>query len=171
MRNIYKYIGISLLIILGLSSCLHADTQNQESMPNQNHREIQKNFAKYTNKKNITINGIDYLQSQMPIGKFGGTLFTSTLGDGPQTFNPFNSKDALSSEIAGLLYDGLTMTDANTGEVIPKLAKSFEVTDNGKKYIIHLRRGIKWSDGKPLTADDVFYTWNTIIFGGFIIFF
>ncbi len=107
------------------------------------------------------------MQSQLPIGKFGGTFFTSTLGEGPQTFNPFNSKDALSSEIGDLLFDGLTMTDANTGEVIPKLAKSFEISDNGKKYIIHLRHGVKWSDGKTLNADDVFYTWNTIIFGGF----
>ena len=46
----------------------------------------------------------------------------------------------------------------------PQLAKSFEV--NGQDYIIHLRHGIKWSDGKPITADDVIYTYNEIVFKG-----
>lgn len=115
--------------------------------------------------KNITINGVDYLQSQAPIGKFGGELVVSTIGEGPKTFNPCNTKDATSSTMAGLLYDGLLTTDAYTGEVIPLLAKSFEV--NGNEYTIHLRKGIKWSDGTPITVDDVLYTYWEVVFKGF----
>lgn len=56
-------------------------------------------------------------------------------------------------------------TDPETGAPIPKLAKSFTV--NGNDYIVNLRRGVKWSDGKEITADDVVFTWQNIIFDGF----
>ena len=61
--------------------------------------------------------------------------------------------------------DALPHTDPVTGDTIPKLAKSFTV--NCKEYIVNLRHGIKWSDGKPITADDVVFTWQNIILDGF----
>ena len=114
--------------------------------------------------KNVTLNGVDYLQSQAPIGKFGGKLIISTIGEGPKTFNPCNTKDATSSSMAGMLYDGLVTTNPRTGQVQPQLAKGFEI--NGQDYIIHLRHGIKWSDGKPINADDVMYTYKEVVFKG-----
>lgn len=114
--------------------------------------------------KNITLNGVDYLQSQAPTGIFGGELVISTIGEGPKTFNPCTSKDATSSSMAGMMYDGLLTTDARTGEVIPLLAKSFVI--DGNNYIINLRHGIKWTDGKEITADDVIYTYEEIVFKG-----
>jgi peptide/nickel transport system substrate-binding protein len=114
--------------------------------------------------KTVTIDCVDFLQSQAPVGKFGGTLVTSTIGEGPKTFNPFNTKDATSSAMSEVMYDGLVTTDAQTGETIPKLAKSLEV--RGNDYIVKLRRGVKWSDGKPITADDVVFTWKDIILAG-----
>lgn len=120
----------------------------------------------YPSPKNVTINGIDYLQSQAPIGKFGGELIASTIGEGPKTFNPFNSKDNTSSTMAGVMYDGLLTTDPITGQPAPKLAKSYSISPDGKTYTIKLRHGIKWSDGKPITADDVVFTWHDIIFAG-----
>ena len=116
--------------------------------------------------KNVTISGVDYLQSQLSVGKFGGVLTTSILGD-PKTFNPYNANDATSAELAEIMYDGLTTTDVSTGNVIAKLAKSYEILPDNKTYIIHLRKGIKWSDGVEITADDVYFTYKTIIFGGF----
>lgn len=116
--------------------------------------------------KNVTINGIDYLQVQSPVGKFGGSFILSTIGEGPKTFNPFNTKDATSSIMADLMYDGLLATDPINGDLIPKLAKSYKILPDKKNYIINLRHGIKWSDGKPITADDVVFTWDKIIFAG-----
>lgn len=120
----------------------------------------------YPAPKNVTINGVDYLQSQAPVGKFGGELISSTIGEGPKTFNPFNSKDNTSSTMAGIMYDGLLTTNPITGQPAPKLAKSYTISPDGKTYTIKLRKGIQWSDGKPITADDVVFTWRDIIFAG-----
>ncbi|MBQ1612375.1 MAG: ABC transporter substrate-binding protein, partial [Alphaproteobacteria bacterium] len=122
-------------------------------------------FRDYPSQITVTKNGVDFLESQAPVGKFGGTLISSTIGEGPKTFNPFNSKDNVSSTMSEIMYDGLLSTHPITGQPIPKLAKDFSV--NGNDYIIRLRRGLKWSDGKPITADDVVFTWQNIIFDGF----
>ena len=164
MRRVI-YVILVLLIVLGLGrACIRADIQSDYKRPVL--REKAKiNDGEYPLEKNVTINGVDYLQSQAPVGKFGGTFVSSTIGEGPKTFNPFNSKDNISSQMSDIMYDGLVTTDPVTGNTIPKLAKSFTV--NGKEYIVKLRHGIKWSDGKPITADDVVFTWQNIIFNGF----
>lgn len=118
----------------------------------------------YSNQYTKTIDGVDYMVSTLPCGKFGGKFVTSTIGEGPKTFNPFTSTDATSSSMADMMYDGLFTSNPMTGKVVPKLAKSVEM--KGNRYIIHLRKGIKWSDGVPITADDVIFTWKDIIFAG-----
>ena len=153
-----------LLVVLGLGkACVRRDLPTSERPVLRPKADVVD--ANYPISKNITINGVDYLQSQAGVGKFGGTFVTSTIGEGPKTFNPFNSKDNISSQMSEIMYDGLVTTDPVTGETIPKLAKSFSV--NGKEYIVNLRHGLKWSDGKPITADDVVFTWQNIIFDGF----
>ena len=116
--------------------------------------------------KNVTLDGVDYLQTSLPTGKFGGKFTTSIISD-PKTFNPYNANDATSAELSEIMYDGLTATDPSTGRVVPKLAKSFEILPDNKTYIFHLRHGIKWSDNKEITSKDVYFTYNTVIFGGF----
>ena len=114
---------------------------------------------------NVVLMCKDYLKSKAPIGKYGGELISSTIGLGPKTFNPFTSKDSTSSSMAGLMFDGLFTTDPKNGKVIPKLAKSYETKD-GMTYIVKLRHGAIWSDGFPITADDVVFTWKDIILAG-----
>lgn len=157
-------IFLVLLMILGLGkACIRRDLPTSDKPVLRPKANIVD--ANYPIPKNITINGVDYLQSQAGIGKFGGTFVSSTIGEGPKTFNPFNTKDNISAQMSEIMYDGLVTTDVVTGETIPKLAKSFSV--NGKEYIVNLRHGLKWSDGKPITADDVVFTWQNIIFDGF----
>ena len=158
------YVILVLLLILGLAkACIRRDIP--ETVPPSLRPKAESISSDYKPEKNVTIDGIDYLQSQNQIGKFGGTLVSSTIGEGPKTFNPFNTKDNISSQMSEIMYDGLVTTNPVTGETIPKLAKSFKV--NGNDYVVHLRKGIKWSDGKPITADDVVFTWQNIIFDGF----
>ncbi len=44
--------------------------------------------------------------------------------------------------------------------VKPHFAKDLEIRDEGREYIIHMRRGLRWSDGHPVTADDMIYRWE-----------
>lgn len=159
------YVILVLIAVLAIAkACLRADVPDAERPELRPKAEVLHDYYPYS-PENVTINGTDYIQSQAPIGKFGGTFVSSTIGEGPKTFNPFNSKDNISSQMSDIMYDGLVTTHPVTGETIPKLAKSYQV--NGNEYIIKLRKGIKWSDGKPITADDVVFTWQNIIFDGF----
>lgn len=123
-------------------------------------------FSSIPKSKTIKINGVEYKQVQYAPGKFGGILNLSTFGSGPKTFNLWASSDHTSSTLAGLMFDSLFIDDPNTGEVTPHLAKSYEILDNGKTIIVKLRDGIKWTNGVPVTSDDVVFTWNDIVFGG-----
>lgn len=115
----------------------------------------------------VTKDGVEYLQARGKEGKYGGTLFLATIGQGPQTFNPWVSKDATSTELGGLMFESLLITEPYNGNVIPRLALSYTISEDSKEYIVKLRKGLKWSDGKPITADDVVFTWDKIIGGGF----
>ena len=160
---------ISILIVVGifLKSCIRVDVPEEiiesEKIATQ-HQEFNYNFL---SPKTVYINGVEYLQTQVPVGKYGGKLISSTIGEGPKTFNPWNSKDATSSSMADLMFDSLVTTNAYTGEVEPKLAKSFSISNDGKEYIFKIRKGVQWSDGKQLSAKDVFFTYDTIIARGF----
>ena len=150
-RGLYVILIIIFVLCL-LKACIRRDIPDTE----QNKTRIKTEQQEFTfppRAKTVTINGVDFLQSQTPVGKFGGELILSTFGEGPKTFNPFTSKDATSSQMAGMMFDGLFTTDAKNGEIIPKLAKGYEI--KGNEYYVYLRKGLTWSDGKPITADDV----------------
>jgi len=164
IRRVLRVIFVILIVGILAKACIVKDIPASISNKQNSSNEIVK--SDYIPPKNVTIDGIDYLESQAPIGKFGGELINSTIGEGVKTFNPFNSKDNTSSTMAGIMYDGLLSTNPITGEPIPKLAKSYSISPDGKTYTINLRKGIKWSDGKPITADDVVFTWRDIIFAG-----
>ncbi len=168
MKRIFYIILAICFIAILLKGCVHRDNGLSDYMIDVS--SVRKNpYAvkvnqPYKNPYTKTIGGVDYMVSTLPCGKFGGKFVTSTIGEGPKTFNPFTSTDATSSSMADMMYDGLFTSNPMTGEVVPKLAKSVEI--KGNKYIIHLRKGIKWSDGVPITADDVVFTWKDIIFAG-----
>lgn len=103
---------------------------------------------------------------QNDLGKFGGTLNLSVFGSGPKTFNIWASSDHTSSTLAELMFDSLFQSDPDTGDIVPHLAKSYEILDGGKSIIVKLREGVTWSDGVPITSDDVVFTWNKIVFDG-----
>ncbi|CAN1212445.1 ABC transporter substrate-binding protein [Tumidithrix helvetica PCC 7403] len=82
----------------------------------------------------------------------------------PKTFNPVLVGDATSSQVLGLVFNGLLNSDGVTSELKPELAEKWEVSEDGLRIIFTLRPNLKWSDGAPLTADDVLFTFQDVIF-------
>lgn len=115
----------------------------------------------------VAMGGAEMLQGRFPVGEYGSNLIRSIVGPNPKTFNYWASNDTISGELSSLMFAGLVTVDPYTGKVIPSMAESFKIEPDGRTYITRLRKGLTWSDGKPITADDVAFTWNTIIKGGY----
>ncbi|MEM0952018.1 MAG: ABC transporter substrate-binding protein [Cyanobacteria bacterium P01_H01_bin.74] len=114
----------------------------------------------------VLVDGIEMLEARGEVGQFGGTFYENQIGDGPKTFNLLASTDATSSKVGGMLFSGLVSTDAYSGNVYPLMAKTVTVSSDKKTYTVTLRKGLRWSDNKPVTANDVVFTWNRIIKAG-----
>jgi peptide/nickel transport system substrate-binding protein len=80
----------------------------------------------------------------------------------PKTFNYANSSSV--PNVFLFSHEGLTRENGMTGKVEPGLAEKWEFSADQKRVIFTLREGLKWSDGQPLTAEDVVFTYNQIVF-------
>lgn len=93
------------------------------------------------------------------------TTFTIGLTQDIDSTNPFTGIAAASYEIYQLQYDTITGYAAKDFSTVPSLAESWSPSANGLVWTFHLRPGVRWSDGTPLTASDVAYTFNRVIKG------
>ena len=76
-------------------------------------------------------------------------------------FNPFNSTVQFLS--FGPIYEELVFVNAlKSGAPTPWLASKFKWSNHAKKLTFTIRKGVKWSDGKPLTAADVLFTFQLL---------
>jgi peptide/nickel transport system substrate-binding protein len=101
---------------------------------------------------------------QQPIGSAAAQnserLVSAILSD-PKTFNPALSNE--SPNIFGYVGEGL-ITENGKGEIEPALAQSWEISPDKKQITFTLKPNLKWSDGQPLTVDDVAFTFNEVYF-------
>ncbi len=81
----------------------------------------------------------------------GGTAILGLVGQ-PKSLNPITENNLILRELSPLLFDTLLRVDPKTGRLEPGLAESWEYTDEGRQVVFHLPAGLKWSNGKPLTA-------------------
>ena len=98
----------------------------------------------------------------MAIGKSGGVL-TVPVAHLPLTFNNYLAAETSSTDVLGQMYLGMVSTDPLTRQIVPQLAESWTLSPDHRTYTFKLRSGLKWSDGQPLTVDDVVFTYNEII--------
>jgi peptide/nickel transport system substrate-binding protein len=87
-----------------------------------------------------------------------GTLRVALSGSPNSLFIPA-TQDKNADNAASQLYDPLVF-QALDGEIVPGLAESWEVSDDGTEYTFYLRQGITFHNGEPFTADDVIATWE-----------
>ncbi len=84
------------------------------------------------------------------------------LGAEPATLNPVTATDAYASLINSYIYETLIKRDEKTLELVPSLAESWEVAEDHLTYVFRLKKGVKWQDGRPLTARDVLFSFERI---------
>ncbi|NGN62721.1 ABC transporter substrate-binding protein [Streptomyces sp. A7024] len=91
-----------------------------------------------------------------------GTLVIDTSFD-LKTADPGRMYETTGMFVNKALYDTLlTFDGSDVKKPVPALAKSFELSDDGKVLTLKLRSGVKFSDGSPLTADDVVFSLNRV---------
>ncbi|MBN2331766.1 MAG: peptide-binding protein [Deltaproteobacteria bacterium] len=104
--------------------------------------------------------------AETPAGKiaepvYGDTIVVGSIGDASNLI-PLLASDSPSHQIAGYIYNGLVRYDKNL-KLEGELAESWEISADGLTITFHLRRDVHWHDGSPFTADDVLFTYRTII--------
>jgi len=84
------------------------------------------------------------------------------------SFNPFNGIEAESFEAWALMYDYMISWSPKDMSPQPDggLAESWDTSEDGLTWTFHIRTGVRWNDGVPLTARDIAYTYNRILDGG-----
>jgi peptide/nickel transport system substrate-binding protein len=92
--------------------------------------------------------------------------FTIGMTNQVDSFNPFNGIEAESFEAWSLMYDYMISWSSKDMSPQPGLATSWDTSPDGLTWTFHIRTGVKWNDGVPLTARDIAYTYNRILDGG-----
>jgi peptide/nickel transport system substrate-binding protein/microcin C transport system substrate-binding protein len=110
----------------------------------------------------LTLFSLTALAVGNPSASVGGT-FKYNLGQGPTTLNPLSSTDAYASSVQSYIVEGLADRNADTYEWQPVLASKWEISKDGMTYTFTIRDGVKWHDGKPLTVEDVKFSFDAIV--------
>jgi len=92
---------------------------------------------------------------------YGDIIVRGDIGDASNLI-PILASDSASHSIAGLIYNGLVKYDKDMN-IVGDLAESWDISDDGLVITFHLRKGVKWHDGKPFTAKDVLYTYQITV--------
>ena len=92
----------------------------------------------------------------------GGTTLVVAVPADPQHFNPGITTGSHTHSVADSLFNGLVALD-RTARPIPDLAQSWTIEDGGRVYRFNLAKGARWHDGRPVTANDVVFTFNEVL--------
>jgi peptide/nickel transport system substrate-binding protein len=117
----------------------------------------------------FTAGGLEFLEacgnssssstSNTSTGKKGGHLVEANISD-ISVLNSVLTSDTASAQVISMMFEGLLISKPN-GDLVPGLASAMpQVSSDGKTYTFKLRQNLKWSDGQPLTSDDVLFTFN-----------
>jgi ABC-type transport system substrate-binding protein len=90
-----------------------------------------------------------------------GQVFRYGIYDDPPTLDPALTEEPLAITMTQNLFDGLTRWDIDWN-IVPNIASSWDVSEDGKAYTFHLRKDVKFSNGDPVTAKDFKYSWDRV---------
>ncbi|GAB6875793.1 ABC transporter substrate-binding protein [Thermaerobacter litoralis] len=98
---------------------------------------------------------------QRPPGRTGGE-WVEAVPSLPASLDPARARSEVEVRVAALLYEGLVRL-APDGSLQPALARRWEVRDGGRRYVFWLRPGLRFHNGRPLTAADVVYSLTRLV--------
>jgi peptide/nickel transport system substrate-binding protein len=102
-----------------------------------------------------------YISHTKPAAGFGGSFSEALLGQ-PTYINPLLAHNEADLSLSRLIFSSLYKFN-NDGSLIPDLADGMpQISEDQKQYTITLKQNVKWHNDKPLTADDVVYTFQTL---------
>ncbi len=103
---------------------------------------------------------VEVTPTSTPIPRGGFLRMTATAD--ADLLNPLLSADSTSANVESLIWDSPFQTDPWTGETLPGLVERWEMLDGNKTVIYHLHQGCTWSDGVPITARDMQFTFDAL---------
>jgi len=103
--------------------------------------------------------GEDLMVTENPLGRSGGRIVIGLRSE-PKTLNPVLAADDTSRDVIRCMTADLIHISRETLKTESALAKSWNVSRDGKQYTLHLRQGLHFSDGQPMNADDVLFTFR-----------
>jgi ABC-type oligopeptide transport system substrate-binding subunit len=92
-----------------------------------------------------------------------GQNFTFNNGAEPEHLDPAIMSGQPDGRIARMVFEGLAGNDPKTLAPIPGQAYRWDVSEDGLRYVFHLRAGLQWADGVPITARDFVWSWRRVI--------
>src|ERR1700684_3411082 len=95
-------------------------------------------------------------------GHAGGRLVIALRSE-PKTLNPALALDEPSRDVIRCMTADLIHINRGSLKTEPSLAKSWSVSRDGRQYTLQLRRGVRFSDGQPLDADDVVFSFQVYL--------
>jgi peptide/nickel transport system substrate-binding protein len=100
--------------------------------------------------------------SENHVGRSGGRLVVSLRSE-PKTLNPVISTDISSREVIAQMAGDLVHINRLSQDIEPALAKTWRVSPDGRRYTLELRHGLHFSDGCPVNADDVVFSFRVYL--------
>jgi len=96
-----------------------------------------------------------------PAPKYGGT-YRRPLSNNPSTLDPALIADIYGFVVSQQIFDGLVQYDGSL-TIVPAIAESWKGSRDGLEWIFYLRKGVKFHNGREVTADDVVYSFTRIL--------
>ena len=87
------------------------------------------------------------------IGQYGGTAYIGRM-------SRLNWSDA---QMIGISYEPVTRLASDWRTIVPNVCKSYEISGDARTVTIHLREGMRWSDGAPFSADDIMFWYEDVL--------
>lgn len=81
----------------------------------------------------------------------------------PKSFNAYVDNNTYTAMLFDMMYDRLLGVDSETGELVPALARRWAVSEDGREFVFEIDPRARWSDGRPVTAHDVKWTFDAVL--------